>query len=252
MILEAGELFSDNWIYVHEPEVSVARIQNFKNWSPRYDDVIDGCVFRVPKSYPVYDADYAAHVDTIRGFVARLENCKTVGRNGLHRYNNQDHSMLTGLYAARSLALGETHDLWSVNADAEYHEEVREGSGSMRAPSSSLLGRALGVLLAKIDPVGLGVALGAVAGATLFSMTNILVLKGGVDVGATLSLLGQYLPGYHVSFWGSVLGLIYGVGGGFVIGWSIAQLRNRATYTYVKLLRHRAARAYLRSVLDDV
>ena len=84
-------------------------------------------VYRVPKSYPVYDAKYADHVKVIRNFVDGLENLRTVGRNGLHRYNNQDHSMLTGFKAVRSLLDGETHDLWSVNADQEYHEEVKSG-----------------------------------------------------------------------------------------------------------------------------
>ena len=52
-------------------------------------------------------------------------NFKSIGRNGLHRYNNQDHSMLTGLYGVRTLLAGEKHDLWTVNAEQEYHEEVR-------------------------------------------------------------------------------------------------------------------------------
>ena len=89
--------------------------------------VVDGVVYRVPKSYPVYDAAYAEHVRVIREYVDNLENLRTVGRNGLHRYNNQDHSMLTGLYAVRSLLEGETHDLWAINADQEYHEEVQNG-----------------------------------------------------------------------------------------------------------------------------
>ncbi len=89
-------------------------------------DVSDGCVCRVPKSYPVYDGDYRECLLTIKSFVNGLENFQTVGRNGLHRYNNQDHAMLTGLYAARNLALGETNDLWNVNVDQEYHEEIRE------------------------------------------------------------------------------------------------------------------------------
>ena len=91
------------------------------------DKVVDGVVYRVPKSYPVYDAKYADHVTVIREFVDGLENLRTVGRNGLHRYNNQDHSMLTGFKAVKSLLDGETHDLWSVNADQEYHEEVKSG-----------------------------------------------------------------------------------------------------------------------------
>ncbi len=173
LIVDKAELFADNWIYVHEPDVKVGRIQNFKNWSPAMvpdqsktslgleyfcnegDDlwcmsdaelielgkrelehiglveartVEDGCVFRVPKSYPVYDSDYRQCLSTLKDFIAGLDNFQTVGRNGLHRYNNQDHAMLTGLYAARNLALGETNDLWNVNVDQEYHEEVREPS----------------------------------------------------------------------------------------------------------------------------
>jgi protoporphyrinogen oxidase len=89
-------------------------------------DVVDGCVFRVPKSYPVYDSDYREGLATIKAFVNNLKNFQTVGRNGLHRYNNQDHAMLTGLYAVRNLALGAMHDLWNVNVDEEYHEEIRE------------------------------------------------------------------------------------------------------------------------------
>jgi protoporphyrinogen oxidase len=88
-------------------------------------DVEDGCVFRMAKSYPVYDADYASYLGLLRDFVDSLENFQTVGRNGLHRYNNQDHAMLTGMLAVRNLVLGEQNDLWSVNTDQEYHEEVR-------------------------------------------------------------------------------------------------------------------------------
>jgi hypothetical protein len=88
--------------------------------------VEDGCVFRVPKSYPVYDSEYRECLATIKTFIDSLENFQTVGRNGLHRYNNQDHAMLTGLFAARNAVLGETNDLWNVNVDQEYHEEVRE------------------------------------------------------------------------------------------------------------------------------
>ncbi len=89
-------------------------------------EVIDGCVFRVAKSYPVYDSDYRDALASLKAFIEGLANFQTVGRNGLHRYNNQDHAMLTGLYAARNLVLGETNDLWNVNVDDEYHEEVRE------------------------------------------------------------------------------------------------------------------------------
>jgi len=90
----------------------------------RYADVEDGCVFRVPKAYPVYDSQYRDYLAVVREFVDSHENLQTIGRNGLHRYNNQDHAMLTGMFAARNLVLGEKNDLWRVNVDQEYHEEI--------------------------------------------------------------------------------------------------------------------------------
>ncbi len=87
--------------------------------------VIDGQVVRVPKAYPVYDGDYQENVDTIvRSLQSVATNLQLAGRNGMHRYNNQDHAMMTGYLAARNI-LGEHHDLWAVNGDAQYLEEVR-------------------------------------------------------------------------------------------------------------------------------
>lgn len=91
------------------------------------DDVIDGCVFRVEKSYPVYDSDYREHLAVLRAYVEQFGNLQMVGRNGLHRYNNQDHAMLTGMLAVRNLLHGEQHDVWSVNSDQNYLEEDRTG-----------------------------------------------------------------------------------------------------------------------------
>ncbi len=85
-------------------------------------DVQDGVVIRQPKAYPVYDGEYRRHLEVIQRYLATLENLQTVGRNGMHRYNNQDHSMLTGMLAAKNL-LGETHDLWNVNTERSYHED---------------------------------------------------------------------------------------------------------------------------------
>ena len=99
----------------------------------RAEDVIDGCVFRMPKAYPVYDAEHAGHVRTLRAYVDSLENLQTVGRNGLHRYNNQDHAMLTAICAVRNALLDEEHDLWAVNTDPEYHEEEHEPGRNDRA-----------------------------------------------------------------------------------------------------------------------
>jgi protoporphyrinogen oxidase len=170
LIVNRPQLFPDNWIYIHEPEVRVGRIQNFKNWSsdmvpdpgssslgleyfcnegddlwqsPDAElieqakqelahlglaepaDVVDGCVFRVPKSYPVYDSAYRDILDVVKNYITSLENFQTIGRNGLHRYNNQDHAMLSGMLAVRNALLEESHDLWCINADQEYQEEIR-------------------------------------------------------------------------------------------------------------------------------
>ena len=293
LIVDNPHLFPDNWIYVHSPDVRVARIQNFKNWSPdmvpdprmsslgleyfcnegddlwslsdaelvdlgrreieriglaRSAEVVDGCVFRVPRSYPVYDARYREHLAVLRQFMDSLENCQTVGRNGLHRYNNQDHSMLTGMYAVRNMVLGEKNDLWSVNADMDYHEELPP----RRRSTEALVRRALTVLLARVDPVALGVAVGTLLGSVILAMTAVLVWKGGAEVGPFLSLLDQYFPGYRVTLPGAAIGFVYGALVGFVAGFAFARIRNRAMRTYVSILKWRARRAHLRKLLDEI
>ena len=94
-------------------------------------DIEDGAVVRMPKAYPVYDGVYAEALRTVREFLASsLGNLQLVGRNGMHKYNNQDHSMLTAMLAVKNI-MGANYDLWKVNAEQEYHEEVtsREGEG---------------------------------------------------------------------------------------------------------------------------
>jgi protoporphyrinogen oxidase len=176
LIVRQPDLFPDNWIYIHSPEVRVGRIQNFKNWSPSMvpdasmsslgleyfcnegddvwnmtdeallalgrkemaeiglvnpADVVDGTVVRQVKAYPVYNATYAGHVQTIRDYLATFGNLQTIGRNGLHKYNNQDHSMLTAMLAVGNLR-GERHDLWEVNTERSYHEEVQATPAAAR------------------------------------------------------------------------------------------------------------------------
>jgi len=82
-----------------------------------------GFVVRVPKAYPMYDATYREAVAEIRGYLESFENLETFGRNGLHRYNNQDHSMWTAMLATVNHTDGASHDVWSVNHKAEYLEE---------------------------------------------------------------------------------------------------------------------------------
>src|SRR4029077_15916571 len=91
-------------------------------------DVFDGAVVRQQKAYPVYDDAYQANVDVVRDYLAsELPNLHLAGRNGMHKYNNQDHSMMTALLVARSIATGSSLDPWKVNADAVYHEDIRVG-----------------------------------------------------------------------------------------------------------------------------
>jgi protoporphyrinogen oxidase len=214
----------------------------------RSEDVVDGCVVRVEKAYPVYDSYYREHLSVVRQFIDGLENCQTIGRNGLHRYDNQDHAMLTGMLAVRNLALGQQNDLWSVNTDQEYHEEIREQV--TEHDLEEVLEGALTQVFLKLDRVAMGLAVGMVSGALLFLATLALVLKGGPMVGPTLGLLGQYFPGYTVTGSGSVVGLLYGFVSGFVVGWAFAFLRNATVFLYMAVVQRRAELQALRRLLE--
>lgn len=87
-------------------------------------DVKDGAVIRMPKAYPIYDSKYRGHLDGVRAYIDPLVNLHTVGRNGMHKYNNQDHSMLTAMFAVQNMQ-GAAFDIWEVNTDFEYHEEQK-------------------------------------------------------------------------------------------------------------------------------
>jgi len=100
------------------------------------DSVIDGTVIRQPQAYPVYDSDYREALDMIRGWLAQYRNLQVVGRNGMHRYNNQDHSMLTAMLAVENIE-GAAHDLWSVNVDQSYHEDVESAPKLPRLRSAA-------------------------------------------------------------------------------------------------------------------
>ena len=288
LIVDRATLFPDNWIYVHDPDVRVGRIQNYKNWSPDMvpdpartslgleyfctegddlwrmpddelvalatreitkiglaaaADVIDGCVVRVPKAYPIYGPDYAEHLQVVRRWVDELENLQTIGRNGLHRYNNQDHAMVTGSLAVRNLLHGERHDLWSVNTDAEYHEEVREPAA---------FDAALTVVFARLDRVAFATATAAL-GAVLVGVVSALALLGWApDVKGGLLLLSQYFPGYDTTARGALLGVGYGGLTGFAVGWTFALLRNTSVLLRATRLRRRFVARDLRRMLDYV
>jgi protoporphyrinogen oxidase len=169
LILKDKQQFNDNWIYIHDPTVDVARIQNFKSWSPdmvpdpamccygmeyfcfendgiwetpdadlikkatyelakiglaKAEDIIDGHVVRQVKAYPVYDEHYKSHVETIQKELdSACPGLHLVGRNGMHKYNNQDHAMMTAMLTVKNILAGDKHyNVWQVNQDAEYHE----------------------------------------------------------------------------------------------------------------------------------
>jgi len=117
---EGDELWSmDDDALVHFAAAELDRIGLCE-----HSDVQRGFVTRVPKAYPVYDGTYQRYVETMRGWLAdHACNVQPVGRNGMHRYNNQDHSMLTAMLAVENILDLADHDLWAVNVDDEYHEE---------------------------------------------------------------------------------------------------------------------------------
>ena len=161
------KLFDDNWIYIHSPNLNMARIADFTNfsddmseegkypltleyfcfeedeiWNQNNSDIIDFAlkelrnifdeefnvihseVSRNAKAYPVIKTGYQEYIDVIKNWLSGLHNITAIGRSGMFKYNNQDHAMATGLYAARTLLGHGEFDPWEVNVDGEYHEEL--------------------------------------------------------------------------------------------------------------------------------
>jgi protoporphyrinogen oxidase len=117
------------WASCDDQLVELAKAEVAKIGLARPEDVVDGCVVRQPKAYPVYDDNYAANVDTIRlALEAHCPGLHLVGRNGMHKYNNQDQAMMTAMLCVENILAGrQVYDLWRVNQDAEYHEAGKAG-----------------------------------------------------------------------------------------------------------------------------
>jgi protoporphyrinogen oxidase/predicted dehydrogenase len=113
----------DIWQMPDEHAVSLATQELARIGLVDPSKVIDGVKVLVPKAYPMYDSHYEGAVATVRAYLEQFENLQTCGRNGLHRYNNQDHSMWTATLATLNLVEGRRHDVWSVNTEADYLEE---------------------------------------------------------------------------------------------------------------------------------
>jgi protoporphyrinogen oxidase len=104
-----------------------------------------GFAVRIPKAYPTYDDAYRGHVETIRAWLAaQVPNVYPVGRNGMHRYNNQDHSMMTAMLTVENILTGSCHDVWAVNVEEDYHEQRRPGDD--KRPAEHGTGRAAPIL----------------------------------------------------------------------------------------------------------
>lgn len=119
----------DTWDMADADLIARAKQEIGKLGLARPEDVIDASVVRQPKAYPVYDDTYKFNVDTINeGLAAQFSNLHLAGRNGMHKYNNQDHAMMTGLLTARNIIAGSSvYDVWDVNEDAAYHEGGEAG-----------------------------------------------------------------------------------------------------------------------------
>jgi protoporphyrinogen oxidase len=122
----------DLWSSSEADLVALAKKELTKIGLAKPEDVVDGCVVRQPKAYPVYDDHYAANVDIIRQELEdSYPNLHLVGRNGMHKYNNQDHAMMTAMLCVENILAGwKVYDLWRVNQDAEYHEAGKAGEQS--------------------------------------------------------------------------------------------------------------------------
>jgi protoporphyrinogen oxidase len=110
------------WTMPDDELIELGKTELEKLGLVRREDVAEGCVVRMEKAYPVYGPGYQNDVNIVREALGHFVNLQPVGRNGMHKYNNQDHSMMTAMLAARNIE-GERFDLWRVNTDAEYHEE---------------------------------------------------------------------------------------------------------------------------------
>jgi protoporphyrinogen oxidase len=291
LIVDREDLFPDQWIYVHSPDVKVGRIQNLKNWSPAMvpdpqktsvameyfcneddetwtkpdsqlidlasqelsklgladiDNIVDGFVIRQPKAYPVYDDAYKVQLMVIRDYLATFDNLQTVGRNGMHRYNNMDHSMLTGMLAAQNVS-GANHDLWEVGEKADYLEAGKKPEVERLVPE-----KVLTRTFARIDKLAFATAVGCVSGLLIFLATVWLVIKGGEIVGPNLRLLSQYFVGYTVTVKGSFIAFGYSFVWGFLFGWLFAYLRNLFFAFYVYRVKKRAELLTLRDFFDHL
>lgn len=315
LIIDKKTIFEDNWIYIHDPNVKVGRIQNFKNWSPymvpdpektslgmeyfcfendefwsmsnenlvdlakneleklgfaKKSEIIDGTVVRMPKAYPVYDEEYKKALEQIKEFLAKISNLQLVGRNGMHKYNNQDHSMLTSMLAVKNI-LGGHFDLWKVNADQDYHEEIKENEQldkqlsdlsstqplipsafAMKKSSGSLIEKAIIRVFSRLDKFAFAVAVGTASFLFLFLATIFLEFKGDQNIVQSMLLLNNYFIGYDISIKGAFIGGGYCFLWGFISGWLFAYIRNLSLGFVIYKEKKKLENQSLKDLLDYI
>lgn len=223
----------------------------------RPGEVLDGTVVRMKKAYPVYDNYYHRSVAIIRRYLEQFSNLQTIGRNGLHRYNNQDHSMMTGVYAARNI-FGETNDVWAVNIEQEYHEESKPEcsiSGERLVPGQprkhvpepqhtfdeiveeAYAGQVVEELFARLDTLAMGIAVGTVSG-LISALAILLLLYHPVNM-PEISGLTREMVGLDPDWMKIFLGISGASGAGFLLGSSMSLARNALTRLYLGFTRKR-------------
>jgi len=203
-------------------------------------DVRDGHVVRMPKAYPVYDSTYMESLAEVRGFIDALLNFQVIGRNGMHKYNNQDHSMLTGMLAAENV-LGASHDIWQVNDEADYHEEI--------AAEQELKARFQDVF-ARMDKFAFATALGTVSAIMVLLATVFVLVRGDRALYPYMALFGQYFLGYSVTLKGALWGMIGCFAWTFLLGWLFAYLRNLLLGFVIYRAKRKAEMLTFRDFLD--
>jgi len=208
-------------------------------------EVIDSYVVRQSHAYPVYDSTYKKNLLKIRNYLNNFNNLQTVGRSGMHRYNNMDHSMQTGILAARNCS-GESHDLWAVNEEKSYLEEERTPKDIPVVPERVLI-RAF----ARMDKFAFAVALGTICGLLVFSATLWIISRGGDVLNSHLRLLAQYFIGYTVTVKGAFVAFGYSFFWGFLFGWLFAYLRNLFLAIYLYRIKRKVELLSLKDFFDN-
>ncbi len=315
IIIDKKHIFDDNWIYIHDPDVKVGRVQNFKNWSPDMvpdsdksclgleyfcsendgfwsmsDDslidlakdelerlgfaeksqMLDGTVVRMPKAYPVYDDEYKQALEVIKSFLRNISNLQLVGRNGMHKYNNQDHSMLTSMLAVRNI-MGAKFDLWQVNADQDYQEEISINeklnsdlsalsstqpivpqSYPVSEPVVSLVDKAIIRAFSRLDKFAFASAMGISGFVFMFIVTLLVNFYADHTVVQGMLLLDNYFIGYEVSIKGAFIGGCYCLFWGFIFGWLFAYIRNFSLSYVIYREKRKLEDQSLKNLLDYI